>query len=74
MYTTTELDRMTIENKTFRILSRVFTDTLYCNDVTSTILDEVIEDIEICADEDYNDSDISLAVQRTLLKKIGCDV
>lgn len=74
MYTTTELDRMTIENKTFRILSKVFTDTLYCNDVTSTILDEVIQDIEDCAEEEYNDSDISLAVQRTLLKKIGCDV
>ena len=39
--------------------------------VADNIIDDVITDIEESADADFNYSDISLAVQRTILQKMG---
>ena len=51
------------------ILSQIFTDNEYMELVYGIIIDDVIRDIKECADEEFNDSDVSLAVQRTLDRK-----
>ena len=55
-------------------LNQLFTDTEYMELVYGIIIDDVIRDIEECADEEFNYSDISLAVQRTILQKMGISV
>lgn len=55
-------------------LSQLFTDTEYMELVYGIIIDDVIRDIEESADADFNYSDISLAVQRTILQKMGISV
>ena len=55
-------------------LSQLFTDNSYAEMVYENIIDDVIRDIEECADEEFNYSDISLAVQRTILQKMGISV
>ena len=55
-------------------LSQFFTDNSYAEMVYENIIDDVIRDIEECADEEFNYSDISLAVQRTILQKMGVSV
>ena len=55
-------------------LSQLFTETEYMELVYGIIIDDVIRDIEECADEEFNYSDISLAVQRTILQKMGISV
>jgi len=42
--------------------------------VYGIIIDDVIRDIEECADEEFNTSDVSLAVQRTLMKALNIEV
>lgn len=69
-----KLDVAIITNHTHKILQNVFTENSYRNEVVLSIIEEVIQDIEETADESFNDSDISLAVQRTIMKKIGCEV
>ena len=56
------------------ILSQIFTDNEYMELVYGIIIDDVIRDIEECADEEFNDSDVSLAVQRTLMKALNIEV
>ena len=63
-----------IEDETKSILSNGFTETSYMNMVYGIIIGDVIRDIEECADEEFNDSDISLAVQRSLLKALNVEV
>ena len=55
-------------------LSQIFTDNEYMELVYGIIIDDVIRDIEECADEEFNDSDVSLAVQRTLMKALNIEV
>ena len=55
-------------------LSQLFTETEYMELVYDTIIDDVIRDIEECADEVFNYSDVSLAVQRTILQKMCISV
>lgn len=55
-------------------LSQLFTDTEYMELVYGIIIDDVIRDIEECADEEFNYSDISLAVQRTILQKMDISI
>lgn len=57
-----------------RILAQIFTDNWYMESVYGTIIDDVIRDIDDTADADFNDSDISLAVQRTLMKALGIEI
>ena len=63
-----------IEDETKRVLSNVFTETSYMNMVYDIIIDDVKTDVKECADEEFNDSDISLAVQRSLLKALNVKV
>ena len=56
------------------ILSQIFTDNEYMELVYGIIIDDVIRDIEECADENFNFSDVSLAVQRTLMKALNIEI
>ena len=56
------------------ILSQIFTDNEYMELVYGIIIDDVIRDIEECADEEFNYSDVSLAVQRTLMKALNIEI
>ena len=60
-----------IEDETKSILPNVFTETSYMNMVYGTIIDDVKTDVKECADKDFNSSDISLAVQRSILRKMN---
>lgn len=55
-------------------LSQLFTETEYMELVYGIIIDDVIRDIEECADEEFNYSDVSLAVQRTLMKALNIEI
>ena len=57
-----------------QFLSQLFTETEYMELVYGIIIDDVIRDIEECADEEFNYSDISLAVQRTLMKALNIEI
>lgn len=71
---------MTTEDKNYvsqevkELLPAIFTDSTYSNMVADNIIEDVITDIEESADADFNYSDISLAVQRTILQKMGISV
>lgn len=46
----------------------------YINTVAEHILDDVVEDVEECADkDDWNEDDVRLAVGRVFIKKMGVD-
>ena len=55
-------------------LSQLFTETSYMELVYGIIIGDVIRDIEECADEEFNDSDVSLAVQRALMKALNIEI
>ena len=57
-----------------QFLRQLFTETEYMELVYGIIIDDVIRDIEECADEEFNCSDVSLAVQRTLMKALNIEV
>lgn len=54
-----------------RQLSYVFTDLDKMERVYYLIIDDVITDIEECADENWNNSDVSIAIQRVLMDKFN---
>ena len=63
-----------IRQKVFYYLSYLF-DAVECNWVLDTLIDDIISDVEDCSamneDGKFNDSDISIAIQRVLLKRLG---
>lgn len=67
-------NRWYINVTTHKILSNIFTETEYRNIVYGIIIDDVVRDVEECADKEFNDSDISLAVQRTLMKALNLEI
>lgn len=67
-------DFLDIVSTTKNILSKIFTDNSYVELIYEEIIDDVIEDIKTSADEIFNDSDVSLAVQRSMLRKMGISV
>ena len=73
MVMTTE-DRNYVSQEVKELLPAIFTDSTYSNMVADNIIEDVITDIEESADADFNYSDISLAVQRTILQKMGISV
>lgn len=52
------------------ILQRLF-ESYDAERITENILEDVIADIKETADEDFNDVDIEIAVQRVLLDRLG---
>lgn len=67
-------DTLYIGQQTKSILAEIFTDNSYAEMVYENIIDDVCEDVETSADENFNDSDVSLAVQRSILRKMGISV
>lgn len=67
-------NRWYINVTTHKILSNIFTETEYRNIVYGIIIDDVVRDVKECADKEFNDSDISLAVQRTLMKALNLEI
>ena len=67
-------DTMYIEQTTKSIIAEIFTDHTYAEMVYEEIINEVVEDVETSADVNFNYSDVSLAVQRTILQKMGISV
>lgn len=67
-------DRNVLELEIKLALLKLFTETEYMELVYGIIVDDVVRDIEECADEDYNSSDVSLAVQRTLIKALNIEI
>ena len=55
-------------------LSQLFPETEYMELVYGIIIGDVIRDLEECADEEFNDSDVSLAVQRVLMKALNIEI
>lgn len=43
----------------------------YTDQITDKILDYVVEDLEFCADDEYNQDDIKLAIGRAILHYIN---
>lgn len=70
----TKEDKNYISQEVKELLPAIFTDSTYSNMVADNIIEDVITDIEESADADFNYSDISLAVQRTILQKMGISV
>ena len=66
----TKEDKNYISQEVKELLPAIFTDSTYSNMVADNIIEDVITDIEESADADFNYSDISLAVQRTILQKM----
>lgn len=66
-----EEQRVAVREYVAMVLCGVFTDPRDLDNVTDTILDEVITDIEETADINFNGSDVRIAIVRVLKKKIG---
>ena len=66
--------RLSVSIVVKQYLSQLFTETEYMELVYGIIIGDVIRDIEECADEEFNDSDVSLAVQRTLMKALNIEI
>ena len=66
--------RLSVSIVVKQFLNQLFTETEYMELVYGIIIDDVIRDIEECADEEFNYSDVSLAVQRTLMKALNIEV
>lgn len=64
-------DLNTLRGIVKRQLSYVFTDLDKMERVYYLIIDDVITDIEECADENWNNSDVSIAIQRVLMEKLN---
>lgn len=67
-------NRSYVQVTTYKILRKVFTENEYMELVYGIIIDDVVRDVEECADTEFNDSDISLAVQRTLMKALNIEI
>lgn len=67
-------NRSYINVTTNKILGKIFTENQYRDWVCGIIIDDVVRDVEECADTEFNDSDISLAVQRTLMKALNIEI
>jgi hypothetical protein len=67
-------DTLYIGQQTKSILAEIFTDNSYAEMVYENIIDDVCEDVMTSADVDFNYFDVSLAVQRTILQKMGISV
>ena len=67
-------DTMYIEETIRSIIAEIFTDHTYAEMVYEEVISEVVEDVETSADANFNYSDVSLAVQRTILQKMGISV
>ncbi len=52
-------------------LSNIFQDKLERDMVCDSLLNDVVSDIEVTADEDFSSEDIHIAVSRVLLQRLS---
>lgn len=52
----------------------MFTDSEYAQMIYDSCVDDIVTDIKETADEDYNSSDVRLAIQRVILQRMGFDI
>ena len=60
--------------KEFIRTNNKFISDEYIGKIIDFIIDDVIEDIEACANIEFNEDDIRLAVGRTILNKFNFEV
>lgn len=62
-----------IAHSALSVLERLF-DKDYADIVFNAIIEDVIADVKECADEQFCDADVQLAVNRVIVKKLGVSV
>lgn len=73
----TDTQRKLVEEELHHKLSYIITDNVDRNDVVDTILDEVISDIDSCAewddyeDDEINTDDVNIALARVLISCVN---
>ena len=65
-------DKIAFVSKLETFLRMAMSDD-YSGCVAEAIVDDVIEDVECCADENYNEDDVRLAIGRVLCEKLGIE-
>lgn len=45
----------------------------YVGSITTMIIDDIIDDIETSADDNYNTDDVKLAIGRVLMNRLGIE-
>lgn len=55
------------------IIANMFTKE-YVDTIFNAIIEDVIADVKECADEQFSDDDVRLAVNRAILKKLGASI
>ena len=63
-------DVLSIVNEVFSIPENKFG---YAYFITDSIVDDVIDDVECCADDEYNMDDVRIAIKRVLAKRLQID-
>lgn len=65
-----DITRQCIKNE----IDVMFTDSEYAQMIYDSCVDDIVTDIKETADEDYNSSDVRLAIQRVILTRMGFDI
>lgn len=65
-----DITRQCIKNE----IDVMFTDSEYAQMIYDIHVDDIVTDIKETADEDYNSSDIRLAIQRVILTRMGFNI
>ena len=65
-----DITRQCIKNE----IDVMFTDSEYAQMIYDSCVDDIVTDIKETADEDYNSSDIRLAIQRVILTRMGFNI
>ena len=55
-------------------ITDMFTDNEYAQIVYDNCIDDIVTDIKETAGTNYNNSDIRLAIQRVILKRMGFNI
>lgn len=67
-----ETEKKDIEAVVYQKL-RGFIDKDYIDGIVNAIINDVIDDVVECADINWNDSDVSLAIGRAFSRKLGIE-
>ena len=63
----TQKDREFVNGVIYRMFLPIVEDSIDCGNLADAIIDEVVEDIEECADpDDWNSEDIRIGIVRVL--------
>lgn len=65
-----------VENKQITFLTEFLLSKLtddYASRICEAIIEDIIEDVTQCADEDWSEGDVKLAIGRVLCSRLGID-